>query len=289
MTIQNMPSQPSSGGPEPEQEPEMEPEMEPELELFQSYVLTNASVSKADSGNFTLTLGATDLNEVKRLPGLCTTQNNCFLTTAPNSARDMNSNILARGFTLDPFKFVEDTIQPSLESFTFDLNSGKLILTYDETVSSSSFDVTAISFADSTKETEFILTTGCSVVSSNGLTVNIDIGDGDLDSIKLKERLWSSGYIYISISGAAATDMNSNPSAAVPHVPSSRLFYDTTPPKLEHFDLDMDTGLLTLSFSEVMNITSLKRELFQLLSASSSDENNALQLLSEAGGGSAEC
>merc|ERR1711990_987797 len=116
----------------------------------------------------------------------------------------------------------------------------------------------------------FVFTLDSTTSSADGVIAVVEIGDSDLDLLKLDSAVWDSGVTFLSFADAAIQDTNGNPSPARQRQ-STTVVLDTTPPTLELFDLDMNTGVLRMSFSEVMNITSLKRELFKLLGASSAD------------------
>ena len=82
--------------------------------------------------------------------------------------------------------------------------------------------------------------------------------------------------MLLVVDEGAVNDMNGNPVVASNDVAVQLLVPDAKNPKIKSFNLDLDTGLLTLQFNEIMNISSLKRQLFTLLGREDSTESFAL-------------
>jgi hypothetical protein len=247
------------------------------------HTLVNATVSITNDDTIEITLDSWNLNEVKRLSPLCTVADQCKMSVLDDFGSDMFSNGLK---TLDPVEAIAaanittDKEGPRLDSFSLNINSGIITLTFDETVRSSSLNVSGISLHD-TSENPFILANASAVISPDSTDVHIKFSDSDLDKLKLASALWSSGTATLSLAEAAITDTFNNLGAEATLVTTTDITLDITPPVLEQFNLDLDTGCLKLQFSEVMNITTLKRELFKLLGSNYTDDPNYLQLLKD--------
>ena len=62
---------------------------------------------------------------------------------------------------------------------------------------------------------------------------------------------------YVSLTNSTIEDMSNNPVVSIPDQfakQASGYVNDTTPPELEGFHLDMDDGILTLLYSETIDI-----------------------------------
>jgi len=244
-----------------------------------SYPIVAGTVSSTDSDNITIALSVADQNEIKRLAGLCTGLSNCFLSATAATVNDMSANPLVAvpiATALLVKDFNEDAQHPTLSSFALNLNTGKVTLVFDETVLSSSLNVTKITLSDPTGSDALTIASNGNTTSPNGTNVTINLSDSDLDILKLKSNIWSSGNTTLTLGAGSIVDVSENANRGTVSF-TSDITLDTTAPELQLFDLDMNTGILKLAFSEVMNITSLKRELFQLLGAAA--ENSASSAL----------
>ena len=95
-------------------------------------------------------------------------------------------------------------------------------------------------------------------------SVNITLTVDDLNEIKRRPLLAidnSTAFLYFSSS--AAQDTSTNPLIPVEQdsaIPVSAYIPDSTKPELQSFDLDLNTGQLTLKFTETVNTTTLHVE-----------------------------
>ena len=110
-----------------------------------------------------------DLNAVKALLNLATSTANTFLSFTSNITGDYAFNEaepIPSSNAVPVSSFLLDTTSPTWISFFLDMNTGERTLTYDETISASSFDPALITLQNSTVDpsTLFNLTSG--VVSS---------------------------------------------------------------------------------------------------------------------------
>lgn len=88
----------------------------------------------------------------------------------------------------------------------------------------------------------------------NDITITVLLSGADLDRVKVADLATSVGNTYLAIEMGAATDTVGNMGQAVV-LQAGDLVLDDTPPVLESFDFDLDSGMITLSFSEAVNIT----------------------------------
>ena len=81
----------------------------------------------------------------------------------------------------------------------------------------------------------------------------------------------------MTITNLSVADMDDNLVVATT-LEADEFAIDSSPPQLNAFDLNMDTGLLRMSFDEAMSISSLQRELFALLGDATADQVDTFQL-----------
>ena len=97
---------------------------------------------KDDSDIVTLELTWRDLNEIKRLRLLATSDNNTYLLATNRTVQDMNANPLIPfedGFGMRVGVFTPDTTPPDVLNTTLDMDSGLLIVWFSETVNLDTF------------------------------------------------------------------------------------------------------------------------------------------------------
>ena len=264
-----------------------------ELTLHSAQNITNGTfieltvvrfISMVNSTEVAFTLGQDDLNDIKLDTELGTNINNTYLTITSQAVQDMalepNSVMPS---TLQAEMFEPDLVQPRLLSFAVDMNIGVLTLYFDEPVNASSLEPTAFSLhstrnesivtvvnaTNSTAGNESITTyptistytlTGGFTNSTNGLQIRLYFTDDDLNAIKEDEILFTNNLTsFLTVESFAVTDMNYNMLTEINSfeaLQASVYVNDTTPPLLLGFDLDMNMGILTLSFVETVNVTS---------------------------------
>ena len=154
-----------------------------------------------------------------------------------------------------------DLIPPFVANFTFDLNSGAIILTFSEDVQGSNLQPSLITLLDAPGSSNQIFLTAAqpSVLSSD--TVHLILDNDNVATIKLDERLAISlDTTYIAYGAGVICDIANNCVEQVnitAAIRATQYIGDTTRPQLIRFDLNVNTQELTLYFSEVVNMSSL--------------------------------
>lgn len=211
----------------------------------------------------TIVLTTSDLDEIKRLSGLAATRNTTYIYLSSSAITDMFDNPIV---SIEPpnavlvDNFVDDFTSPVLLSFDFDADSGTLVLTFSETVNSSSLDITGITFfSDLTSPSQmYMLQRQPQYVSPPLNTISIVLNNDDLNEIKIRDMLAiDNTTLWLSIRAATVRDMNSIAVLASPVLNVTTFIPDTTPPMLLSFSIDMNRGELTLNFDETVNSSSL--------------------------------
>ena len=149
-------------------------------------------------------------------------------------------------------------------SFDLDLNGdGYLKLTFSETVNSTSLDISKISLQNA-DNTSSVTLQGGSKTSENSHIITVSFSTADLNYIKFQTNLATHMYdTFLYLFTSELTDMNSNILLFSDSAIMVRdLIFDITSPSLQSFDLDFSNNSLLLSFSEVINASSLDLSFF---------------------------
>ena len=244
----------------------------PERIIFQSdefgsdaVMLSGGDVSTEDSTVISISLTDVDLHNIKRNLDLATRLNNTCIRVLAMALSDL-SIPMPNTFpetTQCAATFTADLVQPRLNSFAVNVNSGMLILNFDEpvdiaTVNASSLTLQAQQIAG--PRVEEVRLTGGEVSSLNQLQVVFNLTLDDLNVIKQRLTLLRSiDSSFLRILPNFILDLNGNSAVeifATNALQASMFIDDTTSPVLEAFDLDMNLGHLTLYFSETVDVSS---------------------------------
>lgn len=214
-----------------------------------------------------ISMGATDINAVKSTAALCSDASNCFLyLNAAGGVLDVANNALVTAnvdvnHPLAVFNFTADQVRPELVSFVADMNAGMLLLTFTEPINASAVAVGAISAQGRAQLPTFTLAlTGSIVNSTTGTVMVVVLSSGTLNFIRINQTLFTSlATTFLTFTSAAFMDVAGNAVVAIanPAQQASLYLNDTTAPQIIGFDLNMNTGLITLSMSAVVNPLSL--------------------------------
>ncbi|KAL5488651.1 hypothetical protein EMCRGX_G017627 [Ephydatia muelleri] len=145
------------------------------------------------------------------------------------------------------------------------MNANILILTFDESVNVSSLSIGGLTFSSSrgSSAQNWTLNGGNGSLYSNSPSLNqpvitINLGYIDSNWIKTLYPLATSNMTtYLSVVFGSVLDMAGNPVVGIRSLQVTAYWADVTPPQLVAFDLNINTGLLALQFSETVNASSL--------------------------------
>ena len=208
-----------------------------------------------------VSLGEFDLNEIKRLPELATSENNSFISFTFNTAMDMNNNNVLSVSSTDGVmatKLVPDSTPPVLRTYDLDMNLGQIIFTFDETVNAESLNGSLIVLQEGVESSSSFQLTGGRVLTPDSTIVVFEISTDNLNYIKQQTNLATNGNnAFLRLLSTAVSDTSGI------FIEESNIFrvsnftMDTTAPNLVSFDLDMNALELTLVFDETVNTSSL--------------------------------
>ena len=230
-----------------------------------SYTLTGGASPGPDDFTFTFRLSSTDLNAIKSRKALAVNGTETYIDIAMSGVFDVSGLpiVPVSGFIAD--LVTPDTTQPKVNDFNVDLHDGILTLLFSEVVDVATLDVTQITLqntASATNETMSVTLTGGLVSSGpSAISVSINFTSVDLNQIKRLENLATNlQNSFLAVTNALVRDTNGNPVEAILPVDSlnaSVYRIDMLPPVLTGFDFDANSGLLTLTFDETVNSSTL--------------------------------
>ena len=214
-------------------------------------------------------LSHNDVQRLKKIRDLATSVENSYLTVTANLIQDIQGRDIkpiADGQALQATTFTPDTTAPVLHSWFLDLDSGELGLSFSETVDALTLNASGLGIQGSVTGIPNFLTGFVNTSSSAEVRFNVSLTDRDLDNIKNDTTFGSfSVNFFLTITNGAILDMSGNPVVAITGHQVSIFERDRTDPFLRSFSLDMDTGILALTYSEIVNASSFHANQFSIL------------------------
>ena len=220
-----------------------------------------------------------ELNAIKKLTGLATSSDDTWIRNDLNAFHDMTGNLLPAildGAAIKVAQFVADVTPPLLWSFSFNMLSGSppasILLQFSETVNASSFLPQSITIQNSISSPtrSYTLSSSSSFTHVVDDTIRVTLTTVDLQAIKDLSNIGHAGALgsglarglsttFISLSAGSVYDMAGNPAVAISSSRSLQAVAytaDITPPIISAFSLDMNLGILSLTFSKTVQTTS---------------------------------
>ena len=213
-----------------------------------------------------ITLATVDVNGIKALTSLAVTQNSTFISLTSSVISDTVNNPLSyipETRAVRASEYTADSNRPALIQFTFDLDEGRLILKFNETVDISTVQLSQL-VLQSTPFTASVHVhlAMTSILGADTASLDILIDKDDLNEIKRLPVCTSLLDCYLSFPETILNDTSGNRVVEVTHneaVLVANFIPDSTPPQLEAFSVfDFDEGFITLNFSETVNLTSFQ-------------------------------
>ena len=228
------------------------------------YMLTGGEIQLENSHIVIINITLFDLNQIKKLRGLATSRDNTYILLTSQALNDMYNNSIVpieEGHGLQVSSFVKDTTPPNVDMYHLDMNLGLLTILFTETVDTRTLVIgDRIAFYNSSdfmSSSSYILVDSTST-SGDGPLIVIDLSPSDLNQLKFIRDLASNQLNTFLFLNATVLDMVGN--VVTPLYmgqnetrPADNFTADTTPPELLQYDLDVDSGRLYLTFSEVVD------------------------------------
>jgi len=243
-----------------------------ESDLTSFYRLTGGNISALSGPVLKVLVTESDINSIRGISNLVTSLNNTYLSITRETVRDTSNNMvepISTSSALQAYAFNLDTANPTLLAFDFDLNLGRITLSFDEFVNISTLQVSELTLQDGflALAANFSLT-AARRIQIQGRVVIITLSEDDLNAVKLLPLCTSANDCYLTFSNDTILD-----AAGLSLVGRfdgnalgiSSYSRDSTPPELVSFTtLNLETGVISLSFTEAINITSVQPEEIRL-------------------------
>jgi hypothetical protein len=223
--------------------------------------LPGASVPSQHGFSVILNLAPAILNDVKRNAGLCTNQFNCFVQLDEAFVVGMNGMPSLPAAALAASSVFADTTPPELSNFSINMDAGSLDLSFTRTINASTFvssSLTLQRFSSTTQgPARWSLTSSFVPNPEPSTVVVVQLTEYDLNQLKALPVCVAWNQCWLNLRSSAFKGMNglslaSQMNETVTFAPT--LFAaDVTLPQLRSFNVSMNTGVVTLSFTETVN------------------------------------
>jgi len=187
-----------------------------------------------------------------------------FIVIASAFIQDMNKNAItaiASPSALAAWLYVPDTVKPVLAAFTLNMNTGVIECTFMKPVHGPGVQVSGVilqSMAAATGVSSYALTTS-TTSQRDRVNLQIYLSQADMNGIKRLPALARTVQnTYLRLLDSAVKDTNGlgcaeiDPASAVQ---ASAVSPDITTPVMAGFDLNMNSGIVTISFDEVIDVS----------------------------------
>ena len=232
------------------------------------FTLTGGSAVAVSFTEIMLRLTTDDANALRQMQGLATSVTDTYLALTSATIQDYNGNPvlpISPSAALQATQFIADTPPEAVSFPVFDLNVGVFIISFSEPVDASSANIpqfTLYNDRSSTATASYTLTAAGGFISfPDGSVLDIYLSNEDLNQIKLHQNLCTNATNCIpAFTSQFVSDLAGNAVIALsPQLsqPFITFVKDTTPPELVSFDLDLNSGVLLLLFSEPVNANTL--------------------------------
>ena len=254
--------------------------------------LVNDNITINDIGDYNrfinVSLGQVNINLLTAQSGLATSFATTYLSTWSSFVTDMNGNelnhaILDETSGLEPSEMVVDTTSPVLLYFDFDITPGCLILYFSEAVKGSYFNESNVVLTNNKIKDDtsifFRVEDASSVTIDDTNVINICINSDQIQLIRNSDNIGLTiENTYIILEYGAVVD-NSDPAniylgsdATYENAMQvSKILPDTVPPSVISFSLNMTSQTLSITFSELIDITSVLLSELTIQSKASTD------------------
>ena len=254
-----------------------------EVILETSFDPTNIALLNAPNGGVSLTLSSqsmytrsstgtkvevdlipTDLNWLKAR-SLYTSRANSYLSLVTNLV-DIAGNVfqdIQVSNAIQAEAFAPDTAPPTAASFDlFNIDNGSFIITFNEPVDTNTVNFHMITLLNTPSGSRRYTLSGGSAqtLNANKLSLLISLSRNDRIQLKLISGLavsYTTTYIFLAEGMVLDTAGNANQAVHAVQLSQSGYVPDTSFASLISFSLDLNIGVLTLTFDDVINASSV--------------------------------
>ena len=211
--------------------------------------LSGGTVSSLNAPIFTFTLQTPDIYLLQQDQDFATNHTNVYFSFTEYFLSDMSDNPIVPVNASNRMRFstfISDTISPTLNSFSFNLNNGELLLNFSETIRGSTVQLCDIVLKNLNHR--FPISIFSINTSINSPTIILKLSMFDLNSIKSSSTDTTSFFIFMT--QCSVRDMAQNlfiPIEEENPLISTIIFSDITSPKLLSFILNLNTSKVCFS------------------------------------------
>ena len=229
-----------------------------DTQFKQAYTLTDSTYLNENSKLIFISLSFSDSNNIKALNKLAVNENTTYLSTGTTFVKDMSGVISKEIFDHSALRvshFLRDSTRPQISQAIFNLTSETITIYTSETVRVNSIDLTQF-YLQSPANRSFALSGG-TVSTIDAPIFTFTLRTEDLNLIKQDINFATNiSNVFYSFTEYFLLDMADNP--VIPVNNSNPFTFtvfisDNIPPTLDSFFIDLNSGTLSLTFSETVN------------------------------------
>ena len=235
-----------------------------------TYRLTGGSAYAVDEGKLgvILELTVSDRVNIKLLPDLATGLTDTYIAIDELFIMDASDNTNAAIPIFSPLILAgdgfkgDDTLAAPL-TISLDMNQGLVTVLFSDVINAQSVNPTQLTLQNRASQptATYSLSAESEVVSSSSDMVVILIAPADLDNIKqILNLAGRKNETFFSFPNAFATDIEGRNVIGISAESGQPVFsyiMDTTQPQILSYQLDVDTGILEMTFDEPTLVNSL--------------------------------
>ena len=226
--------------------------------------LTDANVTTTDIGDavsVSLNLAPETIVVLKSSSDIATDSTNTFLIINQNAITDLASNSASQTESRAADEVLADTTNPLLIRFVLNLESASLELTFDDVVDPSAFDPRGITLQGSQFRVDSgayytLSTASTSLTTNSGFFLNVSLST-DAQVIRENPDIGTNrDDTYITMLASTIDSPSGMDNTAITDgkaLRAANVLFDSQPPMLEGFDLDLDEGEMVLSFNDFID------------------------------------
>ena len=232
-----------------------------------SAFLTSASIVKNANGSVIVINLGLDTDNIKT--SLSEENDNISMSVMSFAFKDIGGNNIHSDSVLCTFD--NDTVMPNVSFYILDLNSNILQVVFDEPVLMESINIsgfkltdamgiTTVSLSDSTLLNISLFNDCNGLYATNELrTIYLLLKNTSLTAVKTYNRFGNTTYFtFLLIDDDSVFDLSGNGIVSTGSIAAAEVITDSSPATVVGFSLDMNIGRFVLTFSDVVDISTLQ-------------------------------
>ena len=239
-------------------------------QTMENVTLTDASSVRGPSSSVIVVDLGLDADKIKiSLNISIISLHDVYVSLLPSAFEDIAGNGILPIVGLTLTQLTVDYHPPSVTSFTLDLNSNLLQITFNEPILVASLNISAFNLTDSPDATIMISLDDSYVVDSDNFpsdtaavrVASIAFGSQSLARIKTSNDIGTIvDNTYLLIDDNSFTDTNGNGYVCTGPIAAAAVIADNSPATAIGFSLDMNIGQVVLTFSDVVNVSTWRNQ-----------------------------